>query len=88
MNLKVKTSTWVRTIVFAIAIINQILVALGVSPFPLNEFMINEIIVQLDLLVATVISTGTGIWVWWKNNSFSKSAIEADAELEKKRLEK
>lgn len=87
MNLKVKTATWVRAIVFAIAIANQILVVFGKSPIPLDEEMINGIIVQLDVLVSSIITVAIGILNWWKNNSFTKNALEADEILAQKKLE-
>ena len=87
MNLKVKTSTWVRAIVFAIAIVNQILVVFGKSPLPLDEEMINGVIVQVDILVSSIITISVGILNWWKNNSFSKAGLEADEVLAQKKKE-
>ena len=87
LNLQVKTSTWVRTLVFAIAIINQILVAFGKSPLNLDEAMINNVIIQLDMLIASVMTIVTGVIGFWKNNSFSKAAVEADEVLAQKKKE-
>ncbi len=70
--------TIIRTVFFALALINQMLVVFGNSPIPLSKIEINDIVVQLDLLISTLITTATGLWAWWKNNSFTKAAIESD----------
>lgn len=68
---KVDTSTIARTIVLFIALFNQILNMLGMVPLELEE----NTIYDLASLIALV---GSAIWNWWKNNSFSQQAIEAD----------
>ena len=72
--MKIKKETIIRTVVLALALINQILTALGVSVIPID----NELITELLSLVFTI---GASVWAWWKNNSFTKSAIEADKYL-------
>ncbi len=71
MNNKIKTETIIRTVVVAVALINQILAICGKDTLPLYE----SDIVQIVTLVATVAS---GLWGWWKNNSFTHNAIKAD----------
>lgn len=68
----VTPETWARTIILLIALINQVLAILGKGKIDIAE---NDIY-QICTLIATVIST---IWAWWKNNSFSVSAQQADA---------
>ena len=68
---KIKLETIIRTVVVAVALINQILAICGKDTLPLYE----SDIVQIITLMATVAS---GIWGWWKNNSFTQNAIEAD----------
>ena len=71
----VKTDTIIRTIVLVIALVNQILTSTGHSVLPFNDEEISE-------LIALVITIGASVWAWWKNNSFTKNAIEADKVLE------
>ena len=74
--MKVKTDTIARTIVLAIALINQILVTAGAVPLGLSESTIYE----LCSLIATVI---TAVIAWWKNNSFTRAALIGDKEKER-----
>lgn len=72
----VKVDTIVRTIVLVIALANQILAIAGKDAFPVTE----DQVYQGVTLIATV---GASVWAWWKNNSFTKPAIEADKTLAK-----
>ena len=74
----VKKETIIRTIVLIIALVNQILTSTGHSVLPVNS----EELAELFTLLFTI---GASIWAWWKNNSFTKNAIEADEYLDKKR---
>ena len=69
--MKVETSTIVRTIDLIIALINQILSVTGHSPLPITDDQVNE-------LVTLAITVCVSIWTWWKNNSFTQSALMAD----------
>lgn len=71
---KIKLETIIRTVVVAVALINQILAICGKETLPLYE----SDIVQIITLVATVASS---LWAWWKNNSFTHEAIKADEYL-------
>ena len=71
----VKTDTIVRTIVLIIALVNQGLAIFGKEIFPITEDQVYQIVT----LIATIISA---VWAWWKNNSFTKKAIEADNYLD------
>lgn len=72
INLKgVSKQTWVRTIVLILALVNQALVMFGVTD--------NEVEFEAWTRYATYIFTViSAIWSWWKNNSFSRKAQEAD----------
>lgn len=73
INLKeVGTSTIVRTLVMVLVIINTILTMIGRNPLPYSE---EELYSGLSVLVNTIVV----LWVWWKNNSFTKAAVEADS---------
>lgn len=71
----VKIDTIVRTVVLVVALVNQALTLSGHSILPISDEQISEVIT----LVFTV---GASLWTWWKNNSFTKNAIEADKVLD------
>lgn len=72
LNLRgVSAQTWVRTTVLIIALVNQALVVFGITK---TEVEI-ETWTQYVSYAFTVI---TAIWSWWKNNSFTLNAQEAD----------
>lgn len=75
INLKgVSNQTWVRTIVLVLALVNQALVMFGVTD--------NEVELETWTRYATYIFTViSALWSWWKNNSFTKKAQEADTIL-------
>ncbi|MBE6818829.1 MAG: phage holin [Ruminococcaceae bacterium] len=68
---KIKTETIIRTVVLAVAIINQILAIAGKDTLPLYESDIAQFVSIFALICST-------LWAWWKNNSFSHNAIKAD----------
>lgn len=72
--MKVKTDTIVRTVVLALALINQILTSTGKSVIPVTDEEISK-------AITLVVTIGASVWAWWKNNSFTKSAIKADEVL-------
>ncbi len=63
-----------RTVILALALINQILTASGHAIIPIDD----ETVTTLISTAATVI---TALIAWWKNNSFTQEAIEADEYL-------
>ena len=73
--MSIKKETIIRTVVLALALINQVLTAFGVSVIPIGDDQITE-------LLSLVFTIGASVWAWWKNNSFTKNAIEADKVLE------
>ena len=73
INLKgVSMQTWVRTIVLALALISQILVLFGKSEKAIDTEKTAEIL-------TTIFTTVAAVWSWWKNNSFTDRAQNADA---------
>lgn len=78
--MNVKSETLIRTIITAFALINSVLVMFGKTPLPFEN---EEFYEGLSAFMAI----STTIWSWWKNNSFTYAAIEADEymkELKKK----
>lgn len=73
-EMNVKISTIVRTVCLFLALVNQLLSASGHAVLPIE----NE---QVEVLISTVATIGAALWNWWKNNSFTKKAIAADAYL-------
>lgn len=67
----VKTDTIIRTIILIIALVNQGLAIFGKEAFPITDGQIYQVVT----IIATIASS---VWAWWKNNSFTKNAIEAD----------
>jgi SPP1 family holin len=63
-----------RTIVLMVALLNQVLVMFGVNPLPFSDE-------EVYAGVTTILTVGATIWAWWKNNSFTKSARNADEYL-------
>lgn len=66
--------TLIRTIVLAVALINQSLVLAGYSPLPFDD-------AQVENTVTIVFSVAASLLAWWKNNSITREAKEADKYL-------
>lgn len=79
MNTKIKKETFIRTIIAAVTMINYILTASGKNPLPWSETELYEIL-------SASIAVAAEIWVWWKNNSFTKPALKADEYLKKLKI--
>lgn len=71
MNKKIETGTIVRTAVLGLALANQILSATGHPIIPIED-------AQLETLITTGLTVGASLVAWWKNNSFTTAALEAD----------
>lgn len=71
MNKTIKKETIIRTIVLIIALINSILTMCNINPLPFSDEQIYQGVSAIVTIAAT-------LWAWWKNNSFTKEAIEAD----------
>lgn len=72
--MKITSGTLARTILLALALINQLLTAFGYNVIDISEETVNT-------LVSTIFTVVTAIMAFWKNNSFTKEAIEADKVL-------
>ena len=71
MKHKISPSTIARTAALALALTNQILSATGHAVLPIES-------AQLEQLVSTGLTVAAALVSWWKNNSFTPEAIEAD----------
>ena len=69
---KISASTLARTAALALALTNQVLSALGKPMLPIESQTVEQ-------LVTAGITTVAALIAWWKNNSFTPEAIEADA---------
>lgn len=72
--MKVSAGTITRTIILALALLNQILTACGYNVIDISSETVNT-------LISTIFTVITAIITFWKNNSFTKAAIEADEVL-------
>ena len=72
LNNKISAGTIARTAVLALALINQLLSALGKPVLPIESG-------TLEQLISTGFTTVRALVNWWDNNSFTPEAIEADA---------
>lgn len=75
----VTKETIIRTIILVFALVNQVLTSLGKNPLPFSDDLIYE-------AVTLTVTIGASVWAWWKNNSFTKEAIESDAEMKAKKI--
>lgn len=73
--MKRKTETLIRTIVLALALLNQILTAIGRSPLPIADE-------QVEMLISVGVTVAASLWAWWKNNSVTTEARMADAYMD------
>ena len=80
-NQKITPDTIIRTVILALVLINQVLTARGMNPLPFAESDVYEML----SLLATI---GASLWAWWKNNSFTKPAIEADKYMRQLKTQK
>ena len=66
-----KKDTIIRTIILALALVNQVFALVGIPQLEIDD----DTIYQTVTLLATI---GSAVWAWWKNNSFTKAAQAAD----------
>lgn len=72
MNTNITSGTIARTIILALALVNQLLSVTGHAVLPIED-------AQVETLVSTIWTVVAACVAWWKNNSFTAAAIEADA---------
>ncbi len=65
-----------RTVVLAIALANQLLSAAGKPLLPIDSASVEQ-------WVTAGLTTAAALWAWWKNNSFTQAAIQADQTYER-----
>ncbi len=70
-NLKISTGTIARTAVLLLALTNQVLSALGKPMLPIESQTVEQ-------LITAGITTVAALVAWWRNNSFTAAAIQAD----------
>lgn len=73
-----KKDTIIRTIVLFFALTNCFLTLNGHSVLPFEESEVAE-------YAGIIFAAASAVVAWWKNNSFSPEAIEADKYLEELR---
>ena len=74
----ISAGTIARTAVLLLALTNQILSACGKPVLPIESATVEQ-------LVTAGITTVAALVAWWKNNSFTTAAIQADKYLENKK---
>lgn len=78
---KIEPATIARTAVLIFALLNQILTMTGKNPLPFSED-------QVYTVATGILTVGASLWNWWKNNSFTQKALEADAWRKQKEEER
>lgn len=68
----ITAGTIARTIILALALVNQLLSVTGHAVLPIED-------AQVETLVSTIWTIVAACVAWWKNNSFTAPAIEADS---------
>lgn len=71
---KITAGTIARTIILAVALLNQIMTAAGKSALPIEDETVTQLVTNIFTIAAAVAA-------WWKNNSFTKAALMADSDL-------
>ena len=71
MKKKISAGTLTRTAVLGLALTNQLLSAAGKPLLPIDN-------AQLEQMISTGFTVDAALAAWWKNNSFTPEAIEAD----------
>lgn len=75
----ISAGTMARTVILLCALANQALTAAGHSPLPVDDE-------QIAQGVALIWTAAASLAAWWKNNSFTRAAREADAYLQVRRM--
>lgn len=70
-RMTISAGTIARTIILVLALLNQILTATGHS-------IINVSNDDINTLISTGFTVVSAVIAWWKNNSFTQSALKAD----------
>jgi SPP1 family holin len=78
--MEITSGTIARTVILALALINQLLSASGHAVIPIE----NE---TIEAMVSTAATIVFALIAWWKNNSFTKAARLGDFHMRKARRE-
>ena len=78
-KMSVTTGTIARTIILALALVNQILTATGHGIINISDDDVNT-------LISTIFTVVSAVAAWWKNNSFTQSALKADEVMREDKL--
>lgn len=70
----VSAATIARTVCLMLALVNQTLSIMGKPVIPIEDKTIESVITLLFTIVTSLVA-------WWKNNSFTQEALEADEVL-------
>lgn len=76
--MNITAGTLARTIILALALINQILSATGHPVLPIED-------AQVEMLVSTAWTVIAALVAWWKNNSFTAAAQKGDAVMKQEK---
>ncbi|MGO5028984.1 phage holin [Candidatus Agathobaculum pullicola] len=76
--MNITAGTLARTIILALALINQILSATGHPVLPIED-------AQVETLVSTAWTVIAALVAWWKNNSFTAAAQKGDAVMKQEK---
>jgi len=79
--MKMDRGTLIRSIVLALALLNQFLVALGLNPIPGSEALWGEVI-------STIFTATIATWTWFKNNYITAKGKKQKEVLQKHGLTK
>ena len=76
--MNITAGTLARTIILALALINQILSATGHPVLPIED-------AQVETLASTAWTVIAALVAWWKNNSFTAAAQKGDAVMKQEK---
>ena len=79
--MNITAGTLARTIILAMALVNQVLSALGRPLLPIED-------AQIETLVTTGWTVIAALVAWWKNNSFTAAAQAGDQTMREERASK
>lgn len=74
MKTNISAGTIARTLCLLLALFNQALTIAGHAVLPIEDDTINQ-------TVSLMFTVGASVAAWWKNNSFTSAAQEADKYL-------
>lgn len=75
MREKIQPDTIARTIVLALALVNQLLAIFGKGTLQIAESDIYQVVSIIWTIASAVVA-------WWYNNSFTQHALRADGYLD------